>query len=291
MGNPKFTLSQFSQLWQTRLPSSSTPPHGRRTTLQPFVHFVAQSCHLPNLGMPPSCHTREPLPETLLRSQTNTPTSLRAHLHDGRALTRVAKTHTPSRRTKRMPYVHCARLAQPPGAPSPNTKCNFLHCALTQERCMRCAPPLLYCALESAHFYLLCEDHKWLLNELPSSAPTHSPYISIASGGSGLPSRPPNAHTSPQRALCYSRPSLQVWLASKWITPCSNRYINAIAYSLSHVFISSYRRTPIAAPSHTCRSFVAQPQCALTHLSPACAPSSSGTWTHHTLEDVTSSST
>lgn len=34
------------------MPSSLAPLHGRRTTHQPFVHLVARSCCLPNLGAP-----------------------------------------------------------------------------------------------------------------------------------------------------------------------------------------------------------------------------------------------
>eukprot|EP00253_Pinus_taeda_P020141 PITA_20141 len=98
---------------QTRLPSSSAPLHGLRTTNQTFVHPVTPSCRLPNSGVPQSRHTRAPPTETHLRSQPNNSTHLRAHLHNGRALTRATKTPSPSRRTTntsaRSPR---ARLAQ-----------------------------------------------------------------------------------------------------------------------------------------------------------------------------------
>ena len=104
MGNPKFTLSQFSQLRQTRLPNSSASPHGRRTTHQPFVYLVARSCCLLDLCPPPSHHTRAPLLKTHLCSQSQHFTKSHcAHLHDGRALTQVTQKPVPSRRTNWAP--------------------------------------------------------------------------------------------------------------------------------------------------------------------------------------------
>lgn len=114
-----------------------------RTTHQPFVYLVARLCCLPNLGTPPSCHTRVPLPETHFRSQPTTPTSLHAHLHNGRALTQVAKTLTPSLRTNRAPHVHRARITQPSGTPID---------AFTQHRVQRFS--LVRLAQEWAHVHL-----------------------------------------------------------------------------------------------------------------------------------------
>jgi len=132
LGKPQIYTPKFSQHRKTRLPSSSAPPHGHLTINQTFVHLVAPSFRLPNLGAPQSRHTRAPPTKAHLRPQTNTPTSLCAHLHDGRALTQVAKTPTASRHTNRAPHVHRARLTRPPGASSPtplsNTKCNVLSC-------------------------------------------------------------------------------------------------------------------------------------------------------------------
>ena len=67
---PNLHLGNFSQLRQTWLPSSSAPPHGHRTTHQPFVHLIARFCCFPNSGVPPSRHTRAPLPDAHHRSQS-----------------------------------------------------------------------------------------------------------------------------------------------------------------------------------------------------------------------------
>lgn len=130
---PNLHLAKFPQLQQTRLPSSSAPPHGRRTTLQPVVHLVARlrrfalrlvanaqtvyPCPhavplVSSCQMPKSCARHVIPPAQLNDLRFQPPFHLRVHLHGGRSLTRVAKTPMPSRRTNASAQSPRARLAQ-----------------------------------------------------------------------------------------------------------------------------------------------------------------------------------
>jgi hypothetical protein len=112
-------LVNFTIQGKTRLPNSSTPPHGRRTTHQRFVHLVARSCCLPNLGTPPSRHTWVPLTETHLHPQSQHFTKSLCTLarwvgaHPSRQDTRTNSSHKPSPKPGATP-VHATTVHRVP---------------------------------------------------------------------------------------------------------------------------------------------------------------------------------
>lgn len=127
------------------MPSSSARPHGLRTNHQPFVHLVARSCCLPNLGTPPSRHTRAPLPETHLHLQSQHFTkslcilARYAGAHPSHQDTRSNSSHKPGAPPfhRRAPShklgatpVHASTVRRAPhtrARPHPTTGCSYPH--------------------------------------------------------------------------------------------------------------------------------------------------------------------
>lgn len=101
MGNPKFTLRQFSQLQQTCLPNSSAPLH-KSPTLRSLCHMIVLFGQLGHASKSPhtGVSTRDTPPFTIstLHQKLHC-----AHLHDERALTQVVQEPMLGRRTSRVP--------------------------------------------------------------------------------------------------------------------------------------------------------------------------------------------